>query len=356
MARALELARQGICTTAPNPNVGCVIVAPDGKVVGEGWHRRAGEAHAEIHALEQAGSGAKGATVYVTLEPCSHHGKTPPCADALIASGVAKVICAMQDPNPQVAGAGLVRLRAAGITIACGLMEAEAREINRGFVKRMQTGYPWVCSKIAASMDGRTALQSGASKWITGEAARADVQRLRAGSSAILTGIGTVLADDPRLDVRDTTIQLFEQPLRAVADSGLRMPPDAAMLGAGTAVRVFHSAGSAQAENALAARGALCTRLPAEKGHLKLAALLNAIGNEGCNHLLLEAGATLNGAMLRAGLIDEIIVYQSARIMGADARGMFAFDPITRMQDVVQLRMVDVRHLGDDLRLSYRVA
>lgn len=355
MARALELARKGIYTTDPNPNVGCVIVASDGVVVGEGWHRKTGAAHAEIHALQQAAGRVHGATVYVTLEPCSHHGRTPPCADALVASGVAKVICAMQDPNPQVAGAGLEKLRTAGIATACGLLEAEARELNRGFIRRMQTGRPWVSTKLAVSMDGRTALRSGASKWITGAAARADVQRLRAGSSAILTGIGTVLADDPRLDVRDAGIELLAQPLRVVADSELRLPLGAAMLGGSGAVRVFHSTGSSGREQELAHRNVICNRLPAKSGRVSLAALLDVLGSDGCNRLLVEAGPTLNGALLEAGLVDEIIVYQAASIMGTDARGMFACKTIERMEDVIALRLVDVRHLGDDLRLSYRM-
>lgn len=355
MARALELARKGIYTTDPNPNVGCVIVAPDGTVAGEGWHQKAGEAHAEIHALKQAAGGAKGATVYVTLEPCSHHGRTPPCADALIASGVAKVICAMQDPNPQVAGAGLTKLRAAGIATACGLLEGEARELNRGFIKRMQTGRPWVSTKLAVSMDGRTALQSGASKWITGAAARADVQRLRAGSSAILTGIGTVLADDPRLDVRDADSGMLAQPHRVVADSDLRMPLAAAMLGVNGAVRIFHSSGSVDREQELSGRNAICKRLLADGGRVSLAAILDVLGSDGCNRLLVEAGPTLNGALLEAGFVDEIIVYQAASIMGADARGMFACKTIERMEDVIPLRLIDVRHLGDDLRLTYRM-
>jgi diaminohydroxyphosphoribosylaminopyrimidine deaminase/5-amino-6-(5-phosphoribosylamino)uracil reductase len=355
MARALELARKGIYTTDPNPNVGCVIVAPNGTVLGEGWHQKAGEAHAEIHALKQATDSAAGAIVYVTLEPCSHHGRTPPCADALVAAGVAKVICAMQDPNPQVAGAGLEKLRAAGIETACGLMEAEARELNRGFVKRMQTGRPWVSAKLAVSMDGRTALKSGESKWITGAAARGDVQRLRAVSSAILTGIGTVLADDPRLDVRDAAAGLASQPQRIVADSALRMPVDAAMLRAGGPVRIFHSTGSAGREEELSGRNVLCKRLPAKDGRVNLAAILDVLGSDGCNRLLVEAGPTLNGALLEAGLIDEVIVYQAATVMGADAMGMFACNGINTMEDLIPLHLVDVRHLGDDLRLTYRV-
>ena len=355
MARALEIARKGIYTTDPNPNVGCVIVASDGSVVGEGWHQKAGEAHAEIHALERAAGSAKDATAYVTLEPCSHHGRTPPCADALIASRVAKVICAMQDPNPQVAGAGLEKLRAAGIATACGLLEAEARELNRGFIKRMQTGRPWVSTKLAVSMDGRTALKSGASKWITGAAARADVQRLRASSSAILTGIGTVLADDPRLDVRDSGIKLLTQPQRVVVDSDLRIPLAAAMLGGTSAVRVFHSTGSEGREQELSGRKVICNRLPAKDGRVSLAAMLDVLGSDGCNRLLVEAGPALNGALLEAGLVDEIIVYQAASIMGADARGMFACKTIDSMEGIIPLRLVDVRHLGDDLRLSYRM-
>src|SRR5512135_2431955 len=292
MARALCLAERGLYTTAPNPRVGCVLVK-DGKIIGEGWHERAGEPHAEVHALRAAGGAARGATAYVTLEPCSHHGRTPPCADALIAAGVSRVVSAMQDPNPLVAGQGLQKLSDAGIEVECGLMEAAARELNIGFVSRMTRGMPWVRSKIAASLDGRTALANGTSKWITGEAARRDVQHWRARSCAILTGIGTVLADDPQLNVR--SMESARQPLRAVVDNGLRIPPAARLLQQPGAV-IYTATQDAQKIAALEKSGARVAVLADAGGQVDLSAVLRDLAERGCNEVLVEAGSKLNGA------------------------------------------------------------
>ncbi len=277
MAQALHLAERGLYTTSPNPRVGCVLVK-SGKLLAEGWHQRAGEPHAEIHALQVAGVAAKGATAYVTLEPCSHHGRTPPCADALIAAGVARVVIAMQDPNPQVAGQGLARLRAAGIEVDCGLMEASARELNIGFVSRMTRGMPWVRSKIAMSLDGRTALNNGVSQWITGAAARRDGHHWRARSCAVLTGIGTVLADDAQLTVRE--VETTRQPLRVVLDSALRMPLTARILGEG--VLVCTATNDAEKIAALENAGAQVVVLPASNGKVDITACLKDLATRGC--------------------------------------------------------------------------
>jgi diaminohydroxyphosphoribosylaminopyrimidine deaminase / 5-amino-6-(5-phosphoribosylamino)uracil reductase len=342
MARALRLAERGIHTTSPNPNVGCVLVQ-NGKTVGEGWHERAGQPHAEVHALREAGADARGATAYVTLEPCSHHGRTPPCADALIAAGVQRVVVAMQDPNPLVAGQGIAKLRAAGIEVACGLMEAAARELNIGFLSRMTRGIPWVRSKIAASLDGRTALANGASKWITGEAARQDVQHWRARASAVMTGIGTVLADDPQLNVR---IETTRQPLRVVLDSKLRMPLQARIL-EGALIYTVSDDASRRAE--LQARGAEV--VVAGTGQVDLAAVMRDLANRGVNDLLVEAGRTLNGALLKAGLVDELVLYLAPRLLGDAARGLADMGEFTRLQQGVDLTWKDMRQAGNDLRI-----
>ena len=355
MARALELARRGIYSTDPNPNVGCVIITPDGAVVGEGWHERAGEAHAEVRALAQAGERARGATVYVTLEPCSHHGQTPPCVDALIAAGVVKVVCAMQDPNPQVAGSGLEKLHNAGAVVQSGLLEPEARLLNQGFVTRMETGRPWVCVKLAVSVDGRTALASGESKWITGAEARADVHRMRGRSSAILSGIGTVIADNPQLNARCDGIANMLQPLRVVADSSLRLPVDAKLLNGDGAVLVYHSRGPAESVVLLESKGAVMKQLADVNGHLCLQSLLDDLGKQGVNDVLVEAGPILNGALLRAGLVNELVVYQAAKVMGSGAKGMFALPTVERMADSIELNLVEARRVGADLRLTYRM-
>lgn len=353
MARALHLARRGLNTTSPNPRVGCVVVK-DGAIIGEGWHERAGEPHAEIHALRAAGDAARGATAYVTLEPCSHHGRTPPCADALIAAGVARVVAAVQDPNPRVAGQGLEKLRAAGIAVECGLMEAAARELNLGFFMRMTRGTPWVRSKIAASLDGRTALANGASRWITGEDARRDVQRLRARSCAVLTGIGTVLADDPLLNVREPAGA--RQPLRAVADTALRTPPDASLLQAGGGAAVIYAApGDADKVAALERAGAQVVDASAPEGGVDLAAVLRDLAARGCNEVLVEAGGTLNGALLQAGLVDELVLYLAPHLLGDMARGIARLGELTSLDQRIELEWRDVRHVGADLRIVARV-
>lgn len=357
MARALQLARRGVYTTDPNPNVGCVIVAGDGKtIVGEGWHARAGEPHAEVRALEQAGSRASGSTVYVTLEPCSHHGRTPPCADALVAAGVAQVICAMGDPNPQVAGRGLGILEKAGIRVQTGLMAAAATELNRGFVARMERGRPWVRVKLAVSADGRSAMASGESKWITGEAARADVHRLRAASSAILTGIGTVLADDPQLNARCADVNEVMQPLRIVADSSLRLGAAAKIIATDGLLRVYCADAPDHRLAELEACRVSVRKMPGPDGRVCTKALLEDLAAEGVNDVLVEAGPGLNGSLLEAGLVDEIIVYQSPRIMGTAARGMFDLQNVLAMRDSIELQLYQQRAVGDDLRLTYRIA
>jgi diaminohydroxyphosphoribosylaminopyrimidine deaminase/5-amino-6-(5-phosphoribosylamino)uracil reductase len=350
MARALQLAARGLNTTSPNPRVGCVLVH-DEEIVGEGWHMRAGEPHAEVHALRAAGKQARGATAYVTLEPCSHHGRTPPCADALIEAGVARVVCAMQDPNPQVAGQGIARLRAAGIEVESGLMETSARELNVGFVSRMTRGLPWVRSKIAASLDGRTALANGTSKWITGEAARQDVQHWRARSCAVLTGIGTVLADDPQLNVRIATER---QPLRVVLDSALRMSPAARMLQSGK-VLVCTASQDAGKRAALEQQGAEVLLLADAAGQVDLSAVLRELAQRGCNEVLVEAGRVLNGALLQAGLVDELVLYLAPQMLGDAARGMADLGELLRLEQRVELAWRDVRRVGDDLRITAEV-
>ena len=345
MARALQLAARGLYTTSPNPRVGCVIVQ-HGLVVGEGWHERAGTPHAEVNALKAAGDAARGATVYVTLEPCSHHGRTPPCAEALVNAGVGRVVAAMTDPNPLVAGGGISMLTLAGIEAEVGLMEAEARALNPGFISRMTRQRPWVRLKTASTLDGKTALANGASQWITGEAARADVQRLRAHACAILTGSGTVLADNPRMNVRD--FDIGRQPLRVVVDSALRTPADAAILPAFIACNHAEPAARAALERA----GAEIVELPGLDGRVDLLALLTLLAQRGINELHFEAGATLNGELLAAGLVDEWMAYVAPMAVGDDARGLFSQPPLTTLADAARFRLADVRQLGEDLRLT----
>ncbi len=350
MAEALRLAEQGLYTTDPNPRVGCVIVK-DGRVVGRGFHRKTGEAHAEVNALTEADAQAHGATVYVTLEPCIHFGRTPPCADALIKAGVAQVIAAMQDPNPKVAGKGFEKLRAADIETAHGLMEAEARKLNPGFISRMDRDRPWLRSKLAVSLDGRTALANGASKWITGEAARKDVQRWRARSSAILTGIGTVLNDDPSLTVRFGDERDLRQPLRVVADSRLRTPVTAKLFQNGGQVYIATIENSTTRHEILEEAGAIPIELPAVGGQVDLVALLQHLTKLECNEVLVEAGATLNGALLQAGLLDEFVAYMAPCVLGDTARGMFHLPPFENLGQRLELQLTDVRMLGRDLRI-----
>jgi diaminohydroxyphosphoribosylaminopyrimidine deaminase/5-amino-6-(5-phosphoribosylamino)uracil reductase len=354
MARALQLARRGLYTTDPNPRVGCVLVQ-GGTVVGEGWHERAGEPHAEIHALAQAGAAARGATAYVTLEPCCHHGRTPPCSAALIEAGVARVVAAMQDPNPRVAGMGLAALAQAGIAVQEGVLAAAAERLNRGFVRRMRTGLPWVRIKLAMSLDGRTALASGESRWITGAAARADVQHLRARSSAILTGIGTVLADDPSLNVR-LDAGTVRQPLRVVLDSKLQLPPTARLLSLPGKTVVLAAEGDARRSAALTAESTSVVLLPMQADkRVSLDAVLRFLGEQECNEVHVEAGPTLCGALLQAGLVDELVIYLAPHLLGDTARGLFSLPGLDRMDQRIALEIADIRAVGADWRITATV-
>lgn len=352
MAQALRLAEQGLYGTSPNPRVGCVLVR-DEKIIGSGWHRCAGEPHAEVHALQEAGAAAHGATAYVTLEPCSHHGRTPPCADALIQAGVARVVVAAQDPNSEVAGAGIARLRAAEIAVDCGLMRAEAQDLNIGFFARMTRGTSWLRSKIAMSLDGRTALSNSKSQWITGAAARRDVQHWRARSCAVLTGIDTVLADDARLNVRE--IDTSRQPLRVVLDSRLRMPLDARVLYGGGSALIYTASEDGGKSAVLRDLGAEVVMLPDAAERVDLVAMLRDLARRGCNELLVEAGSTLNGALLRAGLVDELLLYMAPQLLGDVARGVAQLGELTSLEQRVNLKWQDVRQVGEDLRISARV-
>jgi diaminohydroxyphosphoribosylaminopyrimidine deaminase/5-amino-6-(5-phosphoribosylamino)uracil reductase len=351
MAQALRLAERGLFTTSPNPRVSCVLVKDD-VAVGEGWHERAGEPHAEVNALQAAGEQARGATAYVTLEPCSHFGRTPPCADALIAAGVARVVVAMQDPNPQVAGQGIAKLQAAGIAVECGLMEAEARALNIGFVSRMTHGLPWVRSKVAMSLDGRTALANGESQWITGEAARRDVHVWRARSCAVVTGIDTVLEDDAQLTVRK--IETSRQPLRVVLDSRLRIASTAKIFDGGQ-VLIVTAVADQEKISALEQVGAKVIVLPDEGGRVNLPATLRHLAAIGCNEVLVEAGRTLNGALLKAGLVDELVLYFAPQLLGDMARGMAQLGELTSLSERVELAWQDMRQVGSDLRIVAKV-
>jgi diaminohydroxyphosphoribosylaminopyrimidine deaminase/5-amino-6-(5-phosphoribosylamino)uracil reductase len=351
MSRALELAQRGLYTTAPNPRVGCVVVR-HGEIVGEGWHERAGEAHAEVVALRAAGDRARGASVYVSLEPCSHHGRTPPCADALIAAGVARVVAAMHDPNPKVAGAGLERLRAAGIEAQAGLLAEQARELNIGFVSRMQRGRPWLRVKVAASLDGRTALANGISQWITGPEARRDGHHWRAQSCAVMAGIGTLLADNPRLTVRD--VETSRQPARIVVDRDLRLPATARVLEGGN-VLVFAAVAKQERVDELMRAGAEVIVIPDARGKVDLERMLEELGRREMNEILAESGSRLNGALLNAGLVDELVLYFAPHLLGGTARGMFDLPELTRLDQRVALRLHDARRVGEDLRVIARV-
>ena len=377
MARALELARRALYTTDPNPRVGCVL-AHDGLIIAERFHARAGEPHAERNALATAGEHARGATAYVTLEPCSHTGRTGPCADALIEAGVARVVAAMEDPNPQVAGTDLQRLRDAGIQVDTGLQEADARALNPGFVLRMSQGRPLIRVKAAASLDGRTAMASGESQWITGPEAREDVQRLRARSSAIVTGIGTVLADRPSYTVRPEQWRHGEYadgpvraPLRVILDPALRTPVDSPVVTADGPCLIAHAddpgAAPEERRRALEHAGAELLALPraraasdpaepgaaarAERRGLDLHALIAELTRRECNEVLVECGATLAGAFVREALFDELIVYLAPTLLGADARGLLDL-PFDRMDQQIRLQWSDLRRVGDDLRLT----
>lgn len=351
MARALQLAEQGLWTTTPNPRVGCVLVS-DGEIIGEGWHVKAGEPHAEVHALRMAGVRARGATAYVTLEPCAHFGRTPPCAKGLIEAGVGRVVAAMQDPNPLVAGKGLAMLADAGIATASGLLESEARELNIGFVSRMTRGRPWLRLKAAASLDGKTALNNGVSQWITGPEARRDGHRWRARACAILTGIGTVRDDDPLLNVRD--VETSRQPLRVVVDSRLEMPLTARMLQSGGPVLIAAAVDDPVRRAALQAQGAEVLCLPNPHGKVALPDLLLALGQRGINEVHAEAGFKLNGSLLREGLVDELLLYLAPCLIGHDAAGLFNLPALTALTNKTQLKIRDLRQLGQDIRLIAR--
>jgi diaminohydroxyphosphoribosylaminopyrimidine deaminase/5-amino-6-(5-phosphoribosylamino)uracil reductase len=351
MAHALRLAERGLFTTTPNPRVGCVIVR-DGAVVGVGWHARAGEPHAEVNALQAAGERAAGATAYVTLEPCSHHGRTPPCTAALIAGKVRRVVAAMRDPNPKVAGDGVAQLSAAGIEVGVGLMEEAARELNIGFVSRMTRGRPWVRMKVAASLDGRTALADGRSQWITGPAARHDGHCFRARACAVLTGIGTVRDDDPQLTVRE--VPTTRQPLRVLVDSRLEVPLSARVLEGGNALVVTAVQDKAKAA-ALAARGAEVVVIPNAAGKVDLALLMGELGRRGLNEVHVEAGVKLNGSLVAAGVVDELVVYLAPSLIGDTGRGMFNLPPLAGLDQAPRLDLRDVRRVGADVRLILRV-
>ncbi|NLT99302.1 MAG: bifunctional diaminohydroxyphosphoribosylaminopyrimidine deaminase/5-amino-6-(5-phosphoribosylamino)uracil reductase RibD [Pseudomonas lundensis] len=354
MARAIELARKGLYTTHPNPRVGCVIVR-DGQVVGEGWHVRAGEPHAEVHALRAAGELARGATAYVTLEPCSHHGRTPPCAEGLVSAGVARVVAAMQDPNPEVAGRGLKRLTDAGIDVRCGVLETQARALNQGFLKRMEHGLPFVRVKLAMSLDGRTAMASGESQWITGPAARSAVQRLRAEASVVITGADTVLADGARLTVRadelgldaeQTALVMSRPPLRVLIDGRLRVPLDAPFFKAGPALVATCVPPAEQYRT-----GPECLVIPGENGQVDLRQLLVALAARGVNEVLVEAGPRLAGAFAEQGLVDEYQIFIAAKFLGSTARPLLEL-PLTRMSEATELKIIDMRAVGDDWRVT----
>jgi len=350
MRRALEIAERGLYTTTPNPRVGCVLVR-DGQIVGEGWHARAGEAHAEVIALRDAGERAVGATAYVTLEPCAHHGRTPPCSEALARARVARVVAAVADPNPLVAGKGFDVLRAAGIETESGLLEREAGELNVGFLSRMTRGRPWLRMKIAASLDGRTALANGRSQWITGPEARRDGHHWRARSCAVLTGIGTVVEDDPQLTVRE--VETSRQPVRVVVDSRLDISPRARVLGHGTLIAAARD--EASRSGALRDRGAEVIVLPNASGKVDLAALIAELGRRGINELHIEAGHKLNASLLQADLVDELLVYLAPRILGDTARGMFHLPELTDLTQSRALELRDVCTIGGDLRVMARV-
>ena len=359
MARALRLAQKGLYTTMPNPCVGCVIVDSQGEIIGEGWHERAGEPHAEIHALRMAGSKAKGATVYVTLEPCSHYGRTPPCAEGLIKAEVGRVVAAVLDNNPSVAGRGMKMLQDAGIKVSYGLMSSEAEKLNQGFFKRMSTGRPFVRAKQAMSMDGRTAMSSGESQWITGPDARSEVQRLRARSCAIITGAGSIVCDDSSLTLRASELNLPDaealcqrQPLRVVLDSRLETPTDAKVISSSGQCLIVASAEARPERKALLEQAGAEVWIQPEAGdQIDLPSLLQELGRRECNNVLLEAGATLAGSMMTADLIDELVVFMAPVLMGSDARPLMNM-PLLTMSEKKPLEIIDIRAVGTDWKIT----
>ena len=351
MARALQLAQRGLYTTTPNPRVGCVIVR-DGAVVGEGWHARAGAPHAEVNALAAAGDRARGATAYVSLEPCHHHGRTPPCDEALIAAGVARVVAAMRDPDPRTAGLGLARIKQAGIEAATGVLENEARELNIGFVSRLTRGRPWVRMKIAASLDGKTALLNGKSRWITGEAARSDGHHWRARACAVLTGIGTVRDDDPQLTVR--AVDTPRQPRRVVVDSRIETPPTARVL-AGGGTLIACAVDDKMKIGRLRDQGAEVIVMPNAAGKVELPALMQELGRREINELHVEAGCKLNGSLINEGCVDELLLYVAPCLIGERARGMAELPELADLGERRGLRIRETRMVGDDLRILARL-
>ncbi|MCE9659370.1 MAG: bifunctional diaminohydroxyphosphoribosylaminopyrimidine deaminase/5-amino-6-(5-phosphoribosylamino)uracil reductase RibD [Burkholderiales bacterium] len=355
MREALALAEKAVGLSDPNPRVGCVILAADGQVIGRGHTQEAGGAHAEVMALRDAaarGAEVRGATVVVSLEPCSHHGRTPPCAEALVAAGIGRVVMAMRDPNPLVAGQGAARLAAAGIEVVAGPFEAEARELNIGFVSRMTRGRPWLRLKVAVSLDGRSALENGASQWITGEAARTDGHAWRKRAGAVLAGVGTVLDDDPRLDVR--LVPTARQPLRVIVDSRLQTPPAARILNPPGQVLLYAAVDDAGKRRELEARGVEIQVLPSPAGKVDLPAMLANLGARGINELHVEAGEKLNASLLKEAVVDELLVYLAPRLLGS-GRGLAALGPFERLEQSLDFRFVDVAPVGDDLRLRLRL-
>jgi diaminohydroxyphosphoribosylaminopyrimidine deaminase/5-amino-6-(5-phosphoribosylamino)uracil reductase len=352
MSHALQLAEKGLFTTSPNPHVGCVIVN-NGKVVGTGWHARAGEAHAEINALQDAGSLARGATVYVTLEPCSHHGRTPPCVEALIRAGVRKVIIAMDDPNPCINGQGKHRLQVAGIEVQTGLLADEAGKLNIGFITRMRYDRPWVRSKIASSLDGRVALKNGKSQWITAEPARRDGHQWRARSCAVLTGIGSIRQDDPQLTVRH--IKTTRQPIRIAVDSNLEISLRSKLLQNAHTTWIFVAQADRNKTHQLEEMGVQVFVLPDSAGKVDLKAMMMKLAELGINELLIEAGPVLNGALLAAGLMDEIIFYFAPNLLGNSAQAMLALPEITDLSAKYNLQITDIRKVGIDIRMVARL-
>ena len=356
MAYAIKLAHKGLYTTHPNPRVGCVIVK-NNQIMGEGYHQYAGQPHAEVLALRDANSDAKNATAYVTLEPCSHTGRTPPCANALIDAGVSQVVIAMQDPNPLVSGKGIKKLQDAGIDVVVGVMEQQAQALNKGFIKRMQQGLPWVRVKMAMSLDGRTAMASGESQWITATDARQDVQKYRAKADAILTGQGTLLADDPSLNVRLTADDLgiqgeIRQPVRVVLDEDLQMSAQAKMLTLSGETWVYTCVDNPQKKAQLEQHGARVFKSLGDKqNYLQLDRVLNSLAKREINEVHVEAGQTLTGTLLEQGLVDELIIYMAPALMGSDARGLFYLPSLQRMQDKIHLEIKDIRAIGRDWRI-----
>ena len=363
MAKAVQLAQRGLCTTSPNPRVGCVL-SKNGQVIADGWHQQAGDKHAEIEALTQAGEYAQGATAYVTLEPCSHHGKTPPCADALIEAGVTRVVAAMVDPNPKVAGSGLKKLHDAGIDVAWGLLEEESKALNLGFIKRMLNQQPLVRLKMASSLDGRTAMASGESKWITGPAARADVQRWRAQSCAIIMGVDSVLKDDPSMTVRQADwlgeqpelwkTQAIRQPLRVVLDSQLRIPLQAKLLqqpGSTLIATTQHGIDTQAGKLKQLKKQGHEIIISPDTQHIHLPDLLHKLADRDINEALVETGPTLAGAFIQANLVDEMIFYIAPKLMGHAAKPLLQLPGLDHMSDCLQFKFKDIRQVGEDLRI-----